>query len=42
MYIDVKETLKKYFLVRMKGACGNALSLKPIFSLKNIIKESWL
>ena len=41
MYIDVKETLKKYFLVRMKEACGDALSLKPILSLKEILKESW-
>ena len=26
MYIDVKETIEKYFLVKMKEACGNALS----------------
>ena len=42
MYIDVKETIKKYFLVRMKEACGDALSLEPILSLKKILKESWL
>ena len=38
MYIDVKETIKKYFLVRMKEACGDALSLEPILSLKKILK----
>ena len=42
MYIDVKETIKKYFLVRMKEACGDALSLEPILCLKKILKESWL
>ena len=30
MYIDVKETIKKYFLVKVKEACGDALSLEPI------------
>ena len=34
MYLDVKETVEKYFLVRMKEACGDALSLKPILSFK--------
>ena len=29
MYTDVKETMKKYFLDRMKEACGDALSLEP-------------
>ena len=33
MYIDVKET-KKYFLVRMKKACEDALSSEPILSQK--------
>ena len=42
MFIDVKETLKKYFLVRMKEACGHALSLKTILNLKEILKGSWL
>ena len=44
MYTDVKETIKKYLLVRMKEACGDALSLEPILSLKKILKneESWL
>ena len=32
MYIDVKETMKKYYLVKMKEARGDASSLK----------ESWL
>ena len=26
----------------MKEACGDALSLEPILSLKKILKESWL
>ena len=26
----------------MKEACGDALSLEPTLSLKNIMKESWL
>ena len=30
MYMDIKETIKKYFLVRMKEACGDALSLEPL------------
>ena len=34
MYIDVKETIKKYFLVKMKEACGDALSLEPFQILK--------
>ena len=34
MYIDVKETIKKYFLVKMKEACGDALSLEPILNFK--------
>ena len=42
MYIDVKETIKKYFIVRMKEACGNALFLEAILSLKKILKESCL
>ena len=42
MYIAVKETIKKYFLVRIKEASGDALSLEPILSLKKILKESWL
>ena len=33
-YIDVKETMKELFLVRMKEACGDALSLEPILSFK--------
>ena len=37
MYIDVKETIKKYFLVKMKEACGDALSLEPILNFK----KSW-
>ena len=42
MYIDVKETTKKYFLVKMKESCGDALSLEPILSLTKILKESCL
>ena len=42
MYIDVKESIKKYFLVRMKEACGDALSLEPILSFKKILNERWL
>ena len=42
MYIDVKETIKKYFLVGMEEACGDALSLGPILSLKKCLKVSWL
>ena len=34
MYIDVKETIEKHFLVRLREACGEALSIKPILSLK--------
>ena len=40
MYIDVKETIKKYFLVKMKEACG--LSWEPILNFKKILKKSWL
>ena len=29
MYIDVKETIKKYFMFKMKEACGDVLSLEP-------------
>ena len=32
VYRRIKETIKKYFLVRMKEACGDALSLEPILS----------
>ena len=39
MYIDVKETIKKYFLVRMKEACGDALSLEPILSFKKNLQR---
>ena len=42
MYIDVKETIKKYFLGKMKEACGDVLSLEPISNSKSILKESWL
>ena len=42
MYIDLKETIKKYFLVRMKEACGDALSWEPILSFKKILNESCL
>ena len=42
LFIDVKETMKSYFLGRMKEACGDALSLEPILSLKKFLKESWL
>ena len=41
MYIDAKEIIIKFFLVRMKKACGGALFLKPILSLKKILKKSW-
>ena len=34
--------MKSYFLGRMKEACGDALSLEPILSLKKFLKESWL
>ena len=37
MYIDVKETIKKYFLVKMKEGCGGALSFESILNLK----KSW-
>lgn len=37
MYIDVKETIEKHSPVRLKEACGDALSMKPILSLK----KSW-
>ena len=37
MYIDVKQTIEKHFLVRLREACGEALSIKPILSLK----KSW-
>ena len=30
----MKETIKKYFLVRMKEACGVVLSLEPTLSFK--------
>ena len=33
MYIDVKETIK-YFLVKIKEGCGDALSLESILNLK--------
>ena len=36
MYIDVKEAIKKYILVRMKEARRDALSLEPILSLRNL------
>ena len=42
MYIDVKETIKKYFLVKMKDAYRDMLSLEPISNFKKILKESWL
>ena len=42
MNIDAKEIKIKFFLVRMKEACGDALLLKPILSLKTLLKESWL
>ena len=42
MNIDAKEIIIKFFLVRMKEACGDALFLKPILSLKKFLKESWL
>ena len=42
MHIDIKETIKKYFLVRMKEAYEVALSLEPTLSLKKILAESWL
>ena len=42
MFIDVKETTKKYFLVKMKEACGDALSLEFILNFEIILKESWL
>ena len=29
MYVDVKEALKKYFLVRMKEACGMRYPWNP-------------
>ena len=41
MYIGVKKK-QNYFLVRMKEACGDALSLEAILSFKKILKESWL
>ena len=37
MYIDVKETIKKflkYILIKVKEACGDALSLEPILNFK--------
>ena len=34
MYIDIKETIKKYFLVKVKEACGDAISLEPILNFK--------
>ena len=34
MYIDVKETIKKYILVRKKEACDDEWSLEPILSSK--------
>ena len=34
IHIDIKETIKKYFLVRMKEAYGAALSLEPTLSFK--------
>ena len=37
MYIDVKETIKKYFLAKMKEVYGDALSLEPILNFK----KSW-
>ena len=41
-YTDVKETIKQYFLVRMKEVCGDTLSLETILSSKKILKESRL
>ena len=35
MYIDLKETMKKYYLDKMKEACGEASSLEPILNFKN-------
>ena len=40
-YMDVKKTMKKYFLVRMKEAYGDALPFEPNLNLKTILKESW-
>ena len=34
IHIDIKETIKKYFLVRMKEVYGVALSLEPTLSFK--------
>ena len=42
MYKDIKETIKKYFLFKMKEVCGDALSLEPILNFKKILKESLL
>ena len=42
MYTDVNETTKKYFLVKMKEACGDVLSLEPILNFKKVLKESCL
>ena len=42
MNIDAKEIIIKFFLVRMKEGCGDALFLKLILSLKKFLKESWL
>ena len=42
MYIAIKETIKKYFQVKMKEACGDALSSEPILNFKKVLKKSWL
>ena len=42
MNVDAKEIIIKFFLVRMKEACEDALFLKPILSLKKFLKKSWL
>ena len=34
MCVDVKITIKKYFLVKMMEVCGDAVSLEPNLSLK--------
>ena len=42
MNVDAKAIIIKFFLVRMKEACEDALFLKPILSLKKFLKKSWL
>ena len=40
MHIDVKETVKYYFVVRMKEACGNELAiLRTHFKFKKDLEE---